>query len=93
VTPGTAVNCVAALRFFFIKTLKRHQFREFLPYLKDSAGITWANRVIQTRAFESFARVSMKESIFSITVGTTTTARAKFGWARRCVMVIARRRS
>jgi integrase/recombinase XerD len=34
-TPGTAVNCVAALRFFFIKTLKRHQFREFLPYPKD----------------------------------------------------------
>ena len=35
VKPGTAVNCVAALRFFFIKTLKRHQFREFLPYPKD----------------------------------------------------------
>jgi integrase/recombinase XerD len=31
-TPGTAINCVAALRFFFVKTLKRHQFREFLPY-------------------------------------------------------------
>src|SRR6476660_9698731 len=35
VTPGTAVNCVAALRFFFIKTLKRPQYREFLPYPKD----------------------------------------------------------
>src|SRR5206468_1106661 len=35
VTPGSAVNCVAALRFFFIKTLKRHQLREFLPYPKD----------------------------------------------------------
>jgi integrase/recombinase XerD len=35
VTRGTAVNCVAALRFFFIKTLKRHHFREFLPYPKD----------------------------------------------------------
>src|SRR3989449_7544159 len=34
-TPGTVVNCVAALRFFFVKTLKRHQFREFLPYPKD----------------------------------------------------------
>jgi integrase/recombinase XerD len=31
----TAMNCVAALRFFFIKTLKRRQFREFLPYPKD----------------------------------------------------------
>src|SRR5262245_11560814 len=34
-TPGTAVNCVAAMRFFFVKTLKRHQYREFLPYPKD----------------------------------------------------------
>jgi integrase len=34
-TPGTLVNRVAALRFFFIKTLKRHQFREFLPYPRD----------------------------------------------------------
>jgi len=29
---GTVVNYVAALRFFFVKTLKRHQFRNFLPY-------------------------------------------------------------
>src|SRR5438309_1283213 len=36
-TPGTVVNRVAALRFFFVKTLKRHQFREFLPYHR--AGI------------------------------------------------------
>src|SRR5262250_1747606 len=34
-TPGTVVNAVAALRFFFIKTLKRHQFRDFLPYPQD----------------------------------------------------------
>src|SRR5580704_17099120 len=34
-TPGTVVNRVAALRFFFVKTLKRHQFREFMPYPKD----------------------------------------------------------
>src|SRR3989449_1516508 len=34
-TPGTVVNRVAALRFFFVKTLKRHQFRDFLPYPQD----------------------------------------------------------
>jgi site-specific recombinase XerD len=34
-TPGTVVNRVAGLRFFFVKTLKRHQYREFLPYPKD----------------------------------------------------------
>ena len=32
-TPGAVVNCVA-LRFFFVKTLRRPQFREFLPYPK-----------------------------------------------------------
>ncbi len=32
---GTVVNCVSALRFFFIKTLRRHQFRDFLPYPRD----------------------------------------------------------
>ena len=34
-TPGSVINQVAALRFFFVKTLKRHQFREFLPYPRD----------------------------------------------------------
>ena len=34
-TPGTVVNRVAVLRFFFVKTLKRHQFRDFLPYPQD----------------------------------------------------------
>ena len=34
-TPGTVVNWVSALRFFFVKTLKRHQFRDFLPYPHD----------------------------------------------------------
>ena len=34
-TPGTVINQVAALRFFFVKTLRRHQFRDFLPYPQD----------------------------------------------------------
>ncbi len=33
--PGTVVNQVAALRFFFVRTLKRQQFRDFLPYPQD----------------------------------------------------------
>ena len=32
---GTVVARVAALRFFLIRTLKRHEFREDLPYPKD----------------------------------------------------------
>jgi integrase/recombinase XerD len=34
-TPGSVVNQVAALRFFFVKTLKRYRFRDFLPYPQD----------------------------------------------------------
>ena len=32
--PGTVENHVAALRFFFVRTLNRHEFRQFLPYPK-----------------------------------------------------------
>jgi site-specific recombinase XerD len=32
--PGTVENHVAALRFFFVRTLHRHGFREYLPYPK-----------------------------------------------------------
>ena len=32
---GTVIARVAALRFFFIRTLKRHEFREDLPFPKD----------------------------------------------------------
>jgi integrase/recombinase XerD len=32
--PGSVENHVAALRFLFVRTLHRHQFREFLPYPK-----------------------------------------------------------
>jgi site-specific recombinase XerD len=38
-TPGTVINQVAALRFFFVKTLKRHQFRDFLPYPQDQGRL------------------------------------------------------
>ena len=32
---GTVVNHVAALRFFFVRTLKRPEFRDFIPYPKE----------------------------------------------------------
>ena len=32
---GSVVARVAALRFFYVRTLRRHQFREDLPYPKD----------------------------------------------------------
>jgi site-specific recombinase XerD len=33
--PGTVENHVAALRFFYVRTLRRQEFREFLPYPKS----------------------------------------------------------
>jgi integrase/recombinase XerD len=33
--PGSVENHVAALRFFFVRTLHRHEFREYLPYPKS----------------------------------------------------------
>ena len=32
---GTVVNHVAALRFFFVRTLKRLEFRDYLPYPRE----------------------------------------------------------
>ncbi len=58
----------------------------------DSVDITWLDRAIRKRAYGLFGRGSMKESIFSITAGTTTEERAKFGWEKPCARVIARRR-
>ena len=36
--PGSVVNHVAGLRFFFVKTLKRYEFRDFLPYPERAAA-------------------------------------------------------
>ncbi len=33
--PASVENHVAALRFFFVRTLHRHEFREYLPYPKS----------------------------------------------------------
>ena len=33
--PGTVENHVAALRFFYVRTLKRPEFREFMPYPRE----------------------------------------------------------
>ena len=33
-SPGSVEHRISALRFFFVRTLHRHEFREFLPYPK-----------------------------------------------------------
>jgi hypothetical protein len=56
VTAGTAVNRVAALRFFFVKTLKRHQFREFLPYPKEHRRLLNGSQSRRSLAFDQRRR-------------------------------------
>jgi hypothetical protein len=56
----------------------------------DSVGIIWPDRAIHPRAFELSGPDSMKESISSITAGTTTAERAKFEWAKLSVTAIVR---
>ena len=36
---GTVVNHVAGLRFFFVRTLKRPEFRDYLPYPREEDGL------------------------------------------------------
>jgi len=55
-TPGTVVNRLAALRFFFVKTLKRPQFRDFLPYPRDRRRLpTVLSRVELSRLINAAA--------------------------------------
>ncbi len=64
------------------------------PQTESRNGIpyrTLANRRIPRRAFASFARASMRASIFSTTAGTTTAARVKSAWAMRCGMATAKK--
>ena len=37
--PASVENHVAALRFFFVRTLQRHEFREFLPYPRGASAM------------------------------------------------------
>jgi site-specific recombinase XerD len=44
--PGSVENHVAALRFFFVRTLRRHEFRELLPYPKSCPSPKFHTAVI-----------------------------------------------
>src|SRR6202795_1588552 len=69
-TPGTAVNCVAALRFFFIKTLKRHQFREFLPYPKDRRRLPTVLSPEEVSRLINAARTLFRRTLLMTLYGT-----------------------
>jgi hypothetical protein len=50
--PGSVENHVAALRFFYVRTLRRHEFREFLPYPKDGRAAVRARFKCVHRLFQ-----------------------------------------
>src|SRR4051812_48812135 len=54
---GSVVARVAALRFFFVRTLKRREFWEELPYPKDSKA---RRRLPTVLSLDEVARLSMQ---------------------------------
>jgi integrase/recombinase XerD len=47
---GTVIARVAALRFFFVRTLKRHEFRQDLPYPKKQRRLPTVLKLGGSRA-------------------------------------------
>ncbi len=60
---GTVVSQVAALRFFYVRTLRRHEFREFLPYPRERQRL---HRILSK---EEVARlINSSENLFQRTL-------------------------
>src|SRR5712692_1927075 len=82
-TPGTVVNRVAALRFFFVKTLKRHQFREFLPYPRDRRRLPTVLSQEEVSQLINAAGNLFRRTLLMVLYGTgmrrTEVARLKIG--------------
>ena len=76
-TPGTVVNRVAALRFFFVKTLKRRQFRDFLPYPQDR------RRLPTVLSQEEVSRLINAELVGGLTPSVHAWLKWKKEWTRR----------
>src|SRR5947209_19064586 len=56
---GTVIARVAALRFFFVRTLKRHEFRQDLPYPKEERRLPTTKR----RSSSSCIRVGRESKL------------------------------
>jgi integrase/recombinase XerD len=69
-TPGTVVNRVAALRFFFVKTLRRHQFRDFLPYPQDRRRLPTVLSLEEVSHLINAARTLFRRTLLMTLYGT-----------------------
>jgi integrase/recombinase XerD len=99
-TPGTVINQVAALRFFFVKTLKRHQFRDFLPYPQDGRRLpTVLSREEVSRlinAAETLFRRTLLMTLYGTGMRRSELAHLKVGdidSQRMMIRVVAGKRS
>src|ERR1700694_4611355 len=69
-TPGTVVNRVAALRFFFVKTLRRHPFRDFLPYPQDRRRLPTVLSLEKVSHLINAARTLFRRTLLMTLYGT-----------------------
>ena len=69
-TVGTVIARVAALRFFFVRTLKRHQFREDLPYPKEQRRLPTVLSIEEVSWLINAAGNLMQRALLMILYGT-----------------------
>ena len=67
---GTVVARVAALRFFLVRTLKRHEFREDLPYPKDHRRLPTVLSLEEVSRLINAAGNLMQRAILMVLYGT-----------------------
>jgi site-specific recombinase XerD len=67
---GTVVARVAALRFFLVRTLKRHEFREDLPYPKDRRRLPTVLSLEEVGRLINAAGNLMQRALLMVLYGT-----------------------
>jgi integrase len=67
---GSVVAQVAALRFFYVRVLKRHQFREDLPYPKDHRRLPTVLSLEEVRQLINAASNLLHRALFMTFYGT-----------------------
>src|ERR1700681_2657632 len=67
---GTVVARVAALRFFLVRTLKRHEFREDLPYPKDHRRLPTVLSLEEVSRLINASGNLMQRAILMVLYGT-----------------------
>jgi len=67
---GSVVARVAALRFFLVRTLKRHEFREDLPYPKDRRRLPTVLSLEEVGQLINAAGNLMQRALLMVLYGT-----------------------